>query len=154
MYRALGFDLGRRAHLVNENIGPPERPTTDAPAAGLPSQKPPPPSRRAMLRSGLAAAARRLPSALSRCAGTPLRRASSGGSPSLRLEPELEEIISKFKATVKSGRSSADDKPRQLVDNFGLLQRHRVRQVLLVCSDYDSYTFEEEGLLTELVYSW
>ena len=26
--------------------------------------------------------------------------------------------------------------------------------MLLVCSDYDSYTFEEDGLLNELVNSW
>ena len=39
------------------------------------------------------------------------------------------------------------------MDNFEL-QRVRVQKVLLVCSDYDSYTFEEEGLLNELVYQW
>ena len=42
---------------------------------------------------------------------------------------------------------------KAIVDNFGMLQRVRVQKVLLVCSDYDSYTFEEEGL-NELVYQW
>ena len=42
-------------------------------------------------------------------------------------------------------RPTNESKSKSLVDEFGLLQRFRVQKVLLVCSDYDSYTFEEEG---------
>ena len=84
---------------------------------------------------------------------TLLRRALSVDAQPLRLEPALESIISKFQASIK-GRSSEIAKSKAIVDNFGMLQRVRVQKVLLVCSDYDSYTFEEEGLLNELVYQW
>ena len=70
----------------------------------------------------------------------------------LRLEPQLEGIISRFQSSMKQSRSSREEKSKSLVDEFGQLQRVRVQNVLLVCTDYDSYTFEEEGLLNELVY--
>ena len=31
------------------------------------------------------------------------------------------------------------------MEEFSQLQRFKVQRVLLVCSDYDSYTFEEDG---------
>ena len=45
------------------------------------------------------------------------------------------------------------DKSSSIVDSVAQLQTRRVQNVLLMCSDYDSYTFEEDGLLTELIYS-
>jgi len=38
------------------------------------------------------------------------------------------------------------------VEIFSKLQARRVKKVLLLCSDYDSYTIEEEGVLSEVVY--
>jgi len=73
----------------------------------------------------------------------------------LRLDPALESIISSFQSAMKSSRQThRADKAKALVEDFGQLQRVRVQQVLLVCTDYDSYTFEEDGLLNELVYQW
>ena len=63
----------------------------------------------------------------------------------LRLEPQLEKVISRFESSIKAGHRGREEKAKSLVDDFGLLQRFRVQKVLLVCSDYDSYTFEEEG---------
>lgn len=63
----------------------------------------------------------------------------------MRLEPALEKIITSFKSSMKPTRLGSVDKSRAIVDEFGMLQRFRVQKVLLVCSDYDSYTFEEEG---------
>jgi hypothetical protein len=73
----------------------------------------------------------------------------------LRLEPQLEGIITRFQSSIKASRGGLhEDKSKSLVNDFGQLQRVRVQNVLLVCSDYDSYTFEEEGLLNELVFQW
>jgi len=67
----------------------------------------------------------------------------------VRLEPQLESIISRFQTNLKATRSESAEKSKTLVDDFGQLQRVRVQNVLLVCSVYDSYTFEEDGLLNE-----
>jgi hypothetical protein len=93
--------------------------------------------------------ARARPSVPCACA----RRQLSSSSTSLRLEPQLESIISRFQSSLKAGRAGAE-KSKAIVDEFGQLQRIRVQKVLLVCSDYDSYTFEEDGLLSELVHQW
>ena len=69
----------------------------------------------------------------------------------LRLDPTLEGIISRFAESTRAGSKAAEDKSKKLVDDFRNLQSVRVQNVLLVCSDYDSYTFEEDGLLTEMV---
>ena len=80
-----------------------------------------------------------------------LRRASgSVAAKKLRLDPMLENIISRFSESTKTG-NMVEDKSRKLVNDFRKLQGVRVQNVLLVCSDYDSYTFEEDGLLTEMV---
>ena len=72
--------------------------------------------------------------------------AAAVAPPPMRLEPPLEKIISKLESSMKAGSGMRNaDKPKSLVDEFGLLQRFRVQKVLLVCSDYDSYNFEEEG---------
>ena len=65
----------------------------------------------------------------------------------------LENIISRFSESAKAG-NLMEDKSKKLVDDFNKLQAYRVQRVLLVCSDYDSYTFEEDGLLSEMVYNW
>ncbi|KAL1495700.1 hypothetical protein AB1Y20_016563 [Prymnesium parvum] len=80
-------------------------------------------------------------------------RARSTAPPGLRLEPALENIISRFAESAKAG-GALEDKSKKLVDDFNKLQAFRVQRVLLVCSDYDSYTFEEDGLLSEMVYNW
>ena len=91
--------------------------------------------------------------AVARLAARPAaRQVSSSVAPPLRLDPALEGIISRFKAAGKGGPQ--EEKAKKLVDDFSQLQQIRVQRVLLVCSDYDSYTFEEEGLLTELVNTW
>jgi hypothetical protein len=41
---------------------------------------------------------------------------------------------------------------RFIVDEYTKLQARKVKKVLLLCSDYDSYTFEEDGDLSEVVY--
>jgi len=70
-----------------------------------------------------------------------------------RLEPQLEKVISRFESSMKAGRGvQTVEKSQTLVEDFGALQRFHVQKVLLVCSDYDSYTFEEEGLLNELMH--
>lgn len=66
----------------------------------------------------------------------------------LRLEPQLESVLSRFRA--RGGPNEKEGSAR-LVEDFERLQSRNVMRVLLVCSDYDSYTFEEDGLLTELV---
>eukprot|EP00320_Phaeocystis_rex_P020555 CAMPEP_0119066418 /NCGR_PEP_ID=MMETSP1178-20130426/8965_1 /TAXON_ID=33656 /ORGANISM="unid sp, Strain CCMP2000" /LENGTH=1126 /DNA_ID=CAMNT_0007048017 /DNA_START=54 /DNA_END=3434 /DNA_ORIENTATION=+ len=66
----------------------------------------------------------------------------------LRLEPQLESVLSRFRA--KGGPNEKEGAAR-LVEDMERLQSRKVMRVLLVCSDYDSYTFEEDGLLTELV---
>ena len=71
----------------------------------------------------------------------------------LLLDPALETIISRFQSSLKAGRARAESKSANLLDDIGQLQRFRVQKVLLVCSDYDSYTFEEDGLLTESLWS-
>ena len=71
----------------------------------------------------------------------------------LRLDPQLETIISGFQTSLKKGRLSSQSKSAKLVDEMGQLQRFRVQKVLLVCSDYDSYTFEEDGLLNESLWA-
>lgn len=73
--------------------------------------------------------------------------------PFVRLEPALETIISRFQSSLKAGRARAESKSANLVDDIGQLQRFRVQKVLLVCSDYDSYTFEEDGLLNESLWA-
>ena len=106
--------------------------------------------------------------------------------PPLRLEPQLEKVISRFESSMKAGRryvasacgfflnesprlwlwgavldayiscfvrasslssrSTQQEKSTLLIDGmWGQLQRFRVQRVLLVCSDFDSYTFEEDG---------
>ena len=78
----------------------------------------------------------------------PLRRLLSTPSTPLRLEPALEAAISRFRAvTLKTTTNSST-----IVDEFTKLQSRRVKKVLLLCSDYDSYTFEEEGLLSEVIF--
>ena len=83
-----------------------------------------------------------------------LRRAFTGRTLStvpakpLRLDPQLESVLSRFRA--KGGPNEKEGAAR-LVEEFDRLQSRKVMRVLLVCSDYDSYTFEEDGLLTELV---
>ena len=81
----------------------------------------------------------------------PVARLSTSSAP-LRLEPQLEGIINRFQSSLRQSRATKEEKTKTLVDDFGQLQRVRVQNVLLVCTDYDSYTFEEEGLLNELVY--
>ena len=50
------------------------------------------------------------------------------------------------RARASSLRSTQQEKSTLLVDGmWGQLQRFRVQRVLLVCSDFDSYTFEEDG---------
>ena len=66
----------------------------------------------------------------------------------VRLEPQLESVLARFRA--KGGPNEKEGAAR-LVEDFERLQSRKVMRVLLVCSDYDSYTFEEDGLLTELV---
>src|SRR6056297_674248 len=99
-----------------------------------------------MLRAGRSCArARGLP-ALAAPAATAARRALCT-SP-LRLEPALEGAISRFRSsTLKSGSDRST-----IVDEFTRMQSRRVKKVLLLCSDYDSYTFEEEGLLSEVIF--
>jgi len=70
----------------------------------------------------------------------------------MRLEPQLETIISRFESS-RTGRRR-EEKSKSIVDEFVQLQRIRIQRVLLVCSDYDSYTFEEDGLLNELIHQW
>jgi hypothetical protein len=66
----------------------------------------------------------------------------------LRLEPALESAIARFRtSTLKSGSDRST-----IVDEFSSLQSRRVKKVLLLCSDYDSYTFEEEGMLSEVIF--
>ena len=81
-------------------------------------------------------------SALPRC------RAQSTAQAPLRLEPSLESALSRFRKS-----ATETDKSSSIVDSVAQLQTRRVQNVLLMCSDYDSYTFEEDGLLTELIYS-
>jgi hypothetical protein len=66
----------------------------------------------------------------------------------VRLDPQLESVLARFRA--KGGPNEKEGAAR-LVEDFERLQSRKVMRVLLVCSDYDSYTFEEDGLLTELV---
>ena len=54
-------------------------------------------------------------------------------------------------ARFKKGGSNEKEGAARLVEDFERLQSRKVMRVLLVCSDYDSYTFEEDGLLTELI---
>lgn len=83
---------------------------------------------------------------LGRMAAGGVRRLCASSTP-LRLEPSLESALARFRsATLKSG------KDRSIVDDFAKLQAVKVKKVLLLCSDYDSYTFEEEGLLSEVVF--
>ena len=77
-------------------------------------------------------------------------------TPPVRLEPALEKAIRSFESSIKAGRAEpasikAADKSKSLVDDFVMLQRFRVQKVMLVCSDYDSYTFEEEGCVIATV---
>ena len=65
----------------------------------------------------------------------------------LRLEPQLEGVLSRFRAK----QNPKEEGSARLVDDFERLMSRNVQRVLLVCSDYDSYTFEEDGLLSELV---
>ena len=72
--------------------------------------------------------------------------ASTSKAPAFTLDGSLEKIISRFESSMKSGSAGVvQEKSSSLVDEFGQLQRFRVQRVLLVCSDYDSYTFEEDG---------
>lgn len=65
----------------------------------------------------------------------------------VRLDPQLESVLARF----KKGGSNEKEGAARLVEDFERLQSRKVMRVLLVCSDYDSYTFEEDGLLTELI---
>ena len=58
-----------------------------------------------------------------------------------------------YKSAIAKARDAAKaaDKSKSLVDDFVMLQRFRVQKVMLVCSDYDSYTFEEEGCVIATV---
>uniref|UniRef100_A0A6S9V7X9 Pyruvate phosphate dikinase AMP/ATP-binding domain-containing protein n=1 Tax=Chrysotila carterae TaxID=13221 RepID=A0A6S9V7X9_CHRCT len=81
----------------------------------------------------------------------PIARSLCGApapAPTLRLDPVLEGVISRFKKS--AARASSDE--TSLVEVFSKLQARRVKKVLLLCSDYDSYTIEEEGVLSEVVY--
>jgi len=66
----------------------------------------------------------------------------------LRLDPALERTVSRFRAEQLGAKAGTAG----LVDEFSKLQARRVKRVLLLCSDYDSYTFEEDGDLSEVVY--
>ena len=66
----------------------------------------------------------------------------------VRLDPQLESVLARFRAR---GGPNEKEGAARLVEDFERLQTRKVMRVLLVCSDYDSYTFEEDGLLTELV---
>jgi len=98
-------------------------------------------------------------SALLRSRGLLPGLASSGASrlrsamatPKLRLEPQLEAVLSRFRASTKGDGRPKEEVSSRLVEEFERLQSRKVQRVLLVCSDYDSYTFEQDGLLTELV---
>ena len=68
----------------------------------------------------------------------------------LRLQPQLESVLSRFRATT-GPKGQKEEASARLVEDFQGLQSRSVMRVLLVCSDYDSYTFEEDGLLTELI---
>ena len=70
------------------------------------------------------------------------------GAGAAPLEPSLESALSRFRKS-----ATETDKSSSIVDSVAQLQTRRVQNVLLMCSDYDSYTFEEDGLLTELIYS-
>ena len=85
--------------------------------------------------------------ALTRTAHPPHARRQLCNAPTLRLDPTLEAVVSRFRASTSRG---TDDK--SLVDKYQKLQAVRVKKVLLVCTDYDSYTFEEENVLTDVVY--
>ena len=63
----------------------------------------------------------------------------------VRLDPQLESVLARF----KKGGSNEKEGAARLVEDFERLQSRKVMRVLLVCSDYDSYTFEEDGLLSE-----
>ena len=105
-----------------------------------------------MLRSLLAGAARRAGGAcLSTSASAARARGLSSAPAPVRLDSSLESILGRFR---ESKRGATKGTAKALVDDFGQLQRIRVRKVLLVCSDYDSYTFEEDGLLNEMVTQW
>ena len=77
-----------------------------------------------------------------------VRRSSAVAAP-LRLDPQLESALARFRATGPKGQK--EERSARLVEDFERLQSRNVMRVLLVCSDYDSYTFEEDGLLSELV---
>lgn len=68
--------------------------------------------------------------------------------------PSAAQVLSRFRAGALAGGSNRrdEDKSSKLVEQFSQLQARRVKKVLLLCSDYDSYTFEEETLLSEAVY--
>jgi len=73
-------------------------------------------------------------------AGTMIRKYGSFNrrlTAGVRLDPMLENIISRFSESAKAG-NLMEDKSKKLVDDFNKLQAYRVQRVLLVCSDYDS----------------
>ena len=58
----------------------------------------------------------------------------------VRLDPQLESVLARF----KKGGSNEKEGAARLVEDFERLQSRKVMRVLLVCSDYDSYTWGGE----------
>ncbi|KAG8458317.1 hypothetical protein KFE25_005164 [Diacronema lutheri] len=97
---------------------------------------------------GAVAPSRRPPLALAplaRTAAAPLARAlSSTAVRTVKLPPSLQSILNDFQKSKTLSRTSKSAPERMQV---------RVSKVLLLCSDYDSYTFEEDGMLQELMHA-
>jgi len=69
------------------------------------------------------------------------------------LESVIQQFASRQKESEQMRRTEKDVELEKTSAQSGLLQQRSVNNVLLACSLYDSYTFEEDGLLAELLFS-
>lgn len=90
------------------------------------------------------ALAARGPALAARALGAAPRAALSSVVRTVKLPPALQSILNDFDKSKTLSRS-AKAAPERM--------RMRVQKVLLLCSDYDSYTFEEDGMLSELMHA-
>mmetsp|Transcript_5340 Transcript_5340/g.18055 ORF Transcript_5340/g.18055 Transcript_5340/m.18055 type:complete len:1124 (+) Transcript_5340:72-3443(+) len=61
----------------------------------------------------------------------------------VKLPPALSAVLEEFRESKSISRTTGTQE----------MMKVRVQRVLLLCSDYDSYTFEEEGMLRDLMHS-
>jgi len=97
------------------------------------------------LRQSAALARPRLPALLPNTTAASARAFSAASAQrTIKLPHNLEGVLTEFRASKTLSKTSKGTPE---------LMKARVQNVLLLCSDYDSYTFEEDGMLGELMHT-